>query len=229
MYELVLLRHGESTWNRDNRFTGWTDVDITELGAVQARHAAVKLKEAGYAFDLVYTSVLKRCIRTAWLVLDEMDLMWIPVVADWRMNERHYGALTGLDKAETAARYGDQQTLAWRRSYDVAPPPLAPDDPRALQNDPRYAGIAKEDMPLTESLKDTVTRALPSWSNSIAPAIKAGKRIIIIAHGNSLRALIKHLDGISDDDIPNLNIANGVPIIYRLDADLRPISHYFLD
>jgi 2,3-bisphosphoglycerate-dependent phosphoglycerate mutase len=228
MYKIVLMRHGESTWNLDNRFTGWTDVDLTEKGAAEARQAGKILKEAGYTFDLAYTSVLKRAIRTLWLTLDEMDLMYIPIVNDWRLNERHYGALQGLNKAETAAKYGDEQVLVWRRSYDVPPNPLEPNDPRGSYDDPRYATLKREQIPLTECLKDTVARVMPSWDESIAPAIRAGKRIIISAHGNSLRALIKSLEGISDEEIVSLNIPNGQPLVYELDADLKPIKSYYL-
>jgi 2,3-bisphosphoglycerate-dependent phosphoglycerate mutase len=228
MYKIVFMRHGESTWNLDNRFTGWTDVDLTEKGIAEAKQAGVLLKEAGFNFDLCYTSVLKRAIRTLWLTLDEMDLMWLPVKHSWRLNERHYGALQGLNKAETAAKYGDDQVLVWRRSYDVPPMPLEPNDPRASYNDPRYAGLKREEIPLTECLKDTVARVLPYWNDEIAPAIRSGKRILISAHGNSLRALIKYLDGISDKDIVSLNIPNGQPLVYELDADLKPIKSYYL-
>ena len=228
MYKIVLMRHGESTWNLENRFTGWTDVDLTEKGVAEAKQAGKLLKEAGFTFDVAYTSVLKRAVRTLWLTLDEMNLMWLPVIHNWRLNERHYGALQGLDKAETAAKYGDAQVLVWRRSYDVPPNPLDPADPRADFNDPRYAGLKREEIPLTECLKDTVARVLPAWHESIAPAVKAGKRILISAHGNSLRALIKYLDGISDADIVGLNIPNGQPLVYELDADLKPIKHYYL-
>lgn len=228
MYKIVLMRHGESTWNLDNRFTGWTDVDLTDKGMAEARQAGKLLKEAGLSFDLAYTSVLKRAIRTLWLTLDEMDMMWLPVKNDWRLNERHYGALQGLNKAETAAKYGDEQVLVWRRSYDTPPNPLAESDPRASYDDPRYAGLQRSQIPLTECLKDTVERVMPAWEDSIAPAIRAGKRIIISAHGNSLRALIKMLDGISDTDIVSLNIPNGQPLVYELDADLKPIRHYYL-
>jgi 2,3-bisphosphoglycerate-dependent phosphoglycerate mutase len=228
MYKIVLMRHGESTWNLENRFTGWTDVDLTEKGMAEARHAGKLLKEAGLSFDLAYTSVLKRAIRTLWITLDEMDLMWLPVKNDWRLNERHYGALQGLDKAETAAKYGDQQVLIWRRSYDTPPNPLDPNDPRASFDDPRYAGLAREQIPLTECLKDTVARVMPAWDEEIAPAIRAGQRIIISAHGNSLRALIKMLDGISDADIVGLNVPNGQPLVYELDADLKPLRSYYL-
>jgi 2,3-bisphosphoglycerate-dependent phosphoglycerate mutase len=228
MYKIVLMRHGESIWNRENRFTGWADVDLTEKGIEQARHAGRWLKEAGLSFDLTYTSVLKRAIRTLWVTLDEMDLMWLPTMHDWRLNERHYGALQGLNKAETAAQYGDEQVLLWRRSYDIPPLPLEPSDPRASFNDPRYADLKRHQIPLTECLKDTVARVLPVWNESIAPAIRAGRQILISAHGNSLRALIKYLDGISDQDIVGLNIPNGQPLVYELDADLKPVRSYYL-
>ncbi|AKZ64871.1 phosphoglyceromutase [Herbaspirillum hiltneri N3] len=228
MYKIVFMRHGESTWNLANRFTGWVDVDLTEKGVAEARQAGKLLKEAGFTFDQAYTSVLKRAIRTLWTTLDEMDLMYLPVQHDWRLNERHYGALQGLNKAETAAQYGDEQVLVWRRSYDTPPLPLEPSDPRASYNDPRYANLRREDIPLTECLKDTVARVLPAWNDTIAPAIRAGKKIIISAHGNSLRALIKYLDGISDNDIVGLNIPNGQPLVYELDADLKPIKSYYL-
>ncbi|MFM2086033.1 MAG: 2,3-diphosphoglycerate-dependent phosphoglycerate mutase [Pseudomonadota bacterium] len=228
MYKIVFMRHGESTWNLDNRFTGWTDVDLTEKGVNEARAAGQILKEAGFTFDVAYTSVLKRAIRTLWLSLDAMDMMYLPIKHDWRLNERHYGALQGLDKAETAAKYGDEQVLVWRRSYDTPPPALEEGDDRASFNDPRYAGLPKASIPLTECLKDTVARVMPAWDEEIAPAIRAGKKIIISAHGNSLRALIKMLDGISDDDIVGLNIPNGQPLVYELDADLKPIRHYYL-
>ncbi|HZW21918.1 2,3-diphosphoglycerate-dependent phosphoglycerate mutase [Noviherbaspirillum sp.] len=228
MYKIVFMRHGESTWNLENRFTGWTDVDLTEKGVNEARQAGKILKEAGFEFDLCYTSVLKRAIRTLWLTLDEMDLMWLPVKHDWRLNERHYGALQGLNKAETAAKYGDEQVLVWRRSYDVPPNPLDPDDARTSYNDPRYQGLKREQIPLTECLKDTVARVMPAWDEEIAPAIKAGRKILISAHGNSLRALIKSLDGISDKDIVGLNIPNGQPLVYELDANLKPIKSYYL-
>ncbi|MBU6492624.1 MAG: 2,3-diphosphoglycerate-dependent phosphoglycerate mutase [Burkholderiales bacterium] len=228
MYKLVLIRHGESLWNKENRFTGWVDVDLTEKGATEARHAGQLLREAGYVFDLAYTSVLKRAIRTLWHVQDEMDLMWIPVVHSWRLNERHYGALTGLDKAETAAKYGDQQVLVWRRSYDTPPPALTAGDSRDACSDPRYARLKREEIPLSECLKDTVARVMPVWNESIAPAIRSGKRIVIAAHGNSLRALIKYLDDVSDQDIVNLNIPNGIPIVYELDENLKPLRHEYL-
>lgn len=228
MYKIVLMRHGESTWNLANRFTGWTDVDLTEQGVAEARQAGVLLKQAGFSFDLAYTSVLKRAIRTLWGTLDEMDMMWLPVVHSWRLNERHYGALQGLDKGETAAKYGDAQVLVWRRSYDTPPDALPVGDPRDAFGEARYAGLTRADVPLTECLKDTVARVMPVWDQEIAPAIRAGKRILISAHGNSLRALIKSLDGISDEDIVSLNIPNGQPLVYELDADLKPIKSYYL-
>ena len=228
MYKLVLMRHGESTWNLDNRFTGWTDVDLTEKGVAEARAAGALLKAEGYAFDVAYTSVLKRAIRTLWNTLDTLDAMWVPVINDWRLNERHYGALQGLNKAETAAQYGEQQVMVWRRSYDTPPEPLARDDERTSFNDPRYAGLDPAQIPLTECLKDTVARVLPAWNDSIAPAIRSGQRVLISAHGNSLRALIKMLDGISDADIVGLNIPNGQPLVYELDANLKPIKSYYL-
>ncbi len=228
MYKIVFMRHGESTWNLENRFTGWTDVDLTEKGMAEARQAGKLLTEAGFCFDLAYTSVLKRAIRTLWITLDEMDLMWLPIVHSWRLNERHYGALQGLNKAETAARYGDEQVMTWRRSYDTPPLPLAPSDPRGSAGDPRYARLKPEEIPLTECLKDTVARVMPLWDESIAPAIRAGRRIIISAHGNSLRALIKMLDNVSDADIVGLNVPNGQPLVYELDADLKPIKSYYL-
>ncbi|HEV3104498.1 MAG TPA: 2,3-diphosphoglycerate-dependent phosphoglycerate mutase [Trinickia sp.] len=228
MHKLVLIRHGESTWNKENRFTGWVDVDLTEQGNREAQQAGLLLKEAGYTFDIAYTSVLKRAIRTLWHVQDQMDLMYIPVVHSWRLNERHYGALAGLNKAETAAKYGEEQVLIWRRSYDIPPPPLTPEQARVFYDDPRYAKVPRELLPHTECLKDTVARVLPIWNESIAPAIKGGKKVLIAAHGNSLRALIKYLDGISDNDIVGLNIPNGVPLVYELDEDLKPIRHYYL-
>ncbi|KVE38802.1 2,3-diphosphoglycerate-dependent phosphoglycerate mutase [Burkholderia sp. TSV86] len=228
MYKLVLIRHGESTWNKENRFTGWVDVDLTEQGNREAQQAGRLLKEAGYTFDIAYTSVLKRAIRTLWHVQDQMDLMYLPVVHSWRLNERHYGALSGLNKAETAAKYGDEQVLVWRRSYDTPPPALDASDERAPYGDPRYAKVPREQLPLTECLKDTVARVLPLWNESIAPAIKTGKQVLIAAHGNSLRALIKYLDGISDADIVGLNIPNGVPLVYELDENLKPVTHYYL-
>ncbi|QOL51020.1 2,3-diphosphoglycerate-dependent phosphoglycerate mutase [Massilia litorea] len=228
MYKIVFMRHGESTWNLANRFTGWVDVDLTDKGINEAKAAGRVLREAGFHFDLAYTSVLKRAIRTLWLALDEMDQMYLPIKNDWRLNERHYGALQGLDKAETAAKYGDAQVLVWRRSYDTPPPALEEGDDRASFNDPRYAGLPKEQIPLTECLKDTVARVMPAWDEEIAPAIRAGKQILISAHGNSLRALIKMLDGISDADIVGLNIPNGQPLVYELDENLKPIRHYYL-
>lgn len=228
MHQLILIRHGESVWNRENRFTGWTDVDLTEQGIAEAQAAGRLLKAEGYTFDLAYTSVLKRAVRTLWHVLDEMDLLWLPVIHSWRLNERHYGALQGLNKAETAAKFGDAQVLAWRRSYDVPPPPLDATDPRASYGDPRYAALAREQIPLTECLKDNVARTLPFWNECIAPAIRRGKRVIVAAHGNSLRALVKYLDGISDADIVGLNIPNGIPLVYTLDADLKPLGRRYL-
>ena len=228
MIELVLLRHGESVWNRENRFTGWTDVDLTARGAEEARRAGRLLAEEGHVFDVACTSLLKRAIRTLWLVLDEMDLMWIPVRRSWRLNERHYGALQGLDKAQTAAEYGNAQVLVWRRSYSTPPPALAPGDERHPRGDPRYAALSDAELPLTECLKDTVARFLPFWYERIAPDLEAGKRVLIAAHGNSLRALVKHLDDVSDDEIVHLNIPTGVPLVYRLDDDLNAISHEYL-
>ena len=228
MYKIVFMRHGESTWNLANRFTGWVDVDLTEKGIQEAKNAGRALRDAGFTFDVTYTSVLKRAIRTLWLAMDEMDMMYLPVKNDWRLNERHYGALQGLDKAETAAKYGDEQVLVWRRSYDTPPPALAPDDERTSYHDPRYAGLEMAQIPLTECLKDTVARVMPCWNEEIAPAIRAGKNILVSAHGNSLRAIIKMLDNISDADIVGLNIPNGQPLVYELDADLKPIKSYYL-
>ena len=228
MYKLVLMRHGESQWNLENRFTGWTDVDLTDTGREQARKAGELLKKEGYEFDLAYTSVLKRAIRTLWIALDALDAMYTPVGINWRLNERHYGNLQGLNEAETAAKYGDEQVLIWRRAYAIAPEPLALDDERHPRFDSRYAKIPSEQLPATECLKDTVARVLPFWNDSIAPAIRAGRRVLVAAHGNSLRALIKHLDNISDDDIVGLNIPTGQPLVYELDEDLRPIRHYYL-
>ena len=228
MHKLVLIRHGESTWNLENRFTGWTDVALTPLGIEQAKKAGTMLKEAGFEFDVAYTSVLKRATHTLWHCLDAMDRTWLPVVNSWRLNERHYGALQGLDKAETAKKYGDAQVLLWRRSYDVPPPSLEASDPRSERADIRYAKLKPEQIPLTECLKDTVARMMPFWDESLAPAIRAGKRTVIAAHGNSIRALVKHLDGISDEDIVGLNIPNGLPLVYELDANLKPIRHYYL-
>jgi 2,3-bisphosphoglycerate-dependent phosphoglycerate mutase len=228
MYKVVLLRHGESAWNKENRFTGWTDVDLSDRGREEARAAGELLKKEGYVFDVAFTSVLKRAIRTCWIALDQLDLLWIPVPRDWRLNERHYGALQGLDKAETAAKHGDAQLKIWRRSYDIPPPPLAADDPRHPARDPRYAGLRPDQVPLSESLKDTVARFLPAWEETIAPAIRSGKRVLIAAHGNSLRALVKYLDKVSDDDIVELNIPTGIPLVYELDEQLAPIRHYYL-
>ncbi len=228
MYKLVLIRHGESTWNLENRFTGWTDVDLTPTGVAQAQEAGRLLKAEGYEFDLVFTSVLKRAIWTTWHALDQMDRHWLPVVNHWRLNERHYGALQGLNKAETAKQFGDQQVLVWRRSYDTPPPALAADDPRCERGDRRYEKLAAGEVPLTECLKDTVARVLPYWNDTIAPAIRAGQRVLVSAHGNSIRALVKYLDQISDDEIVGLNIPNGIPLVYELDAALQPIRHYYL-
>ena len=228
MAQLVLLRHGESQWNRENRFTGWTDVDLTDKGRAEAQEAGRLLQQEGFTFDVAYTSVLTRAIRTCWIALDELNRLWIPVEHHWRLNERHYGALQGLDKAETAAQHGDAQVKIWRRSYDIPPPALDAADPRHPSHDPRYAQLAPDDCPGTESLKDTVARFLPYWHGTIAPAITSGQRVLITAHGNSLRALVKYLDGISDQDIVELNIPTGVPFVYELDAQLRPLSHRYL-
>ena len=228
MHQLVLIRHGESTWNLENRFTGWTDVDLTPTGLEQARNAGQLLKAAGFDFDVAYTSVLKRATRTLWHVLDEMDRTWLPVVNNWRLNERHYGALQGLNKADMARQYGEAQVLAWRRSYDVPPPPLDPADPRCERGDLRYARLKPEQVPLTECLKDTVARVMPFWNEALAPALKSGRRLVVAAHGNSIRALVKYLDGISDQDIVGLNIPNGIPLVYELDDALKPIRHYYL-
>ena len=228
MYKVVLLRHGESDWNKQNRFTGWTDVDLTEKGIEEAKISGQLMKEAGFVFDIAFTSVLKRAIRTLWLALDEMDLMWIQVFNTWRLNERHYGALQGLNKAETSAKFGDAQVHIWRRSYDIQPPALAVDDERYPGNDPRYATLTAEELPLTECLKDTVARFLPFWHNEAVPAIKSGKQVIIAAHGNSIRALVKYLDNVPEDEISELNIPTGVPLVYELDKDMKPIKHYYL-
>lgn len=228
MYKLVLLRHGESTWNQENRFTGWTDVGLTAHGMAEAHAAGQLLKKEGYDFDIAFTSVLKRANKTLLTVLEEMDRLWVPVHHSWRLNERHYGALQGLNKAETAAKFGDEQVLIWRRSYDVPPPPLEADDPRYEINDPRYAGLKPEECPRTECLKDTVARVLPFWNDTIAPTIQSGKRVIIAAHGNSIRALIKYLDKVSDADIVGLNIPTAQPLVYELDANLTPIRNYYL-
>jgi 2,3-bisphosphoglycerate-dependent phosphoglycerate mutase len=228
MFKLVLLRHGESTWNRENRFTGWTDVDLSEKGVQEARQAGMTLKQEGYTFDLAFTSVLKRAIRTLWIVQDELDLMWIPVKNSWRLNERHYGALQGLNKSETAAKFGEDQVLVWRRSYDIPPPPLEKGDPRSPGSEPRYRDLKPGQVPLAESLKDTYRRCLPYWYASIAPAVKAGKRVIVAAHGNSLRALVKYLDNVPDKDIVSLNIPTGIPLVYELDGSLKKISSRYL-
>ena len=228
MHKLVLIRHGESVWNKENLFTGWTDVDLSEKGVQEAKEAGRLLKEAHFTFDIAFCSVLKRAIRTLWLVEDALDLMWIPVHFNWRLNERHYGALQGLNKAETAAKYGEDQVKIWRRAYATPPPPLTPDDARYPGKDPRYAGLSQQDLPLTESLKDTVARFLPHWHEVIAPTIKSGQRVVIAAHGNSLRALVKHLDGISDEAIIELNIPTGIPLVYELDKDLKPIKSEYL-
>ncbi len=227
-HKLVLLRHGESTWNKENRFTGWTDVDLSEKGVGEARRAGQLLKENGFLFDLAFTSVLKRAIRTLWIALEEMDMMWIPIHNSWRLNERHYGALQGLNKAETAAKYGDERVHVWRRSYDVPPPSLEPGDARSPAKDPRYQTLANNEIPLTECLKDTVARFLPYWHENIAPAVRSGKRVIIAAHGNSLRALVKYLDDVSEEGIVELNIPTGIPLVYELDANLRPLRNYYL-
>jgi 2,3-bisphosphoglycerate-dependent phosphoglycerate mutase len=228
MYKLVLIRHGESTWNKENRFTGWTDVDLSEKGLQEAKEGGQTLKKEGYVFDIAYTSVLKRAIRTLWNVLDQMDLMWIPVIRDWRLNERHYGSLQGLNKSETAAKYGEDQVKIWRRSYDVPPPPLEPSDPRNAAFDPRYKNLKQNELPLTECLKDTVARVIPFWNDTLAPAIKSGKKVLVAAHGNSLRAMVKFLDNIPEKDIVELNIPTGMPLVYELDKDLKPIKSYYL-
>ena len=228
MYRLVLLRHGESSWNQENRFTGWTDVDLSDKGRDEAREAGRLMRDEKYEFDVAYTSVLKRAIRTLWIGLDEMDMMWIPVHRSWRLNERHYGALQGLNKAETAAQHGDAQVKIWRRSYDIPPPPLTADDPRHPSHDRRYGSLTREQLPLTESLKDTVARFLPYWHDTIAPAIKNGQRVLVTAHGNSLRALVKYLDNISEQEIVELNIPTGVPLVYLLNEELKPLQKYYL-
>jgi 2,3-bisphosphoglycerate-dependent phosphoglycerate mutase len=225
MRKLVLLRHGESKWNRENRFTGWTDVDLSPAGIEEARAAGRLIKSADLDFDLTFTSVLKRAIRTLWIALDELDRLWLPEEKSWRLNERHYGALQGLNKAETAAKFGEQQVLVWRRSYDIPPPPLSPDDERYEAKDPRYTGVT---VPRTECLKDTVVRVIPYWNSSIAPAVRGGRRVLVAAHGNSLRALVKHLDGIGDAEIVGLNIPTGIPLVYELDDALKPLRHYYL-
>lgn len=228
MKTLVLLRHGESDWNRENRFTGWTDVDLSEKGVQEGIAAGQQMKQDGYTFDVVFTSVLKRAIKTMNLALEQMDLLWVPVEKSWRLNERHYGALQGLNKAETAEKHGMEQTNVWRRSYDIPPPPLTPDDERYPGHDPRYAALTPEELPLTECLKDTVERFLPYWHETIAPVVKSGQRVLIAAHGNSLRALVKYLDNVSDDDIVGLNIPTGIPLVYELDDDLKPLRHFYL-
>lgn len=228
MHKLVLLRHGESTWNQENRFTGWTDVDLTPKGQSEAQQAGQLLRHSGFQFDVAFTSVLKRAIRTLWLALDELDQMWLPVHKAWQLNERHYGALQGLNKAEMATQYGEEQVLIWRRSYATPPPALAENDARYPGNDARYQGLAKSDLPLTESLKETVARVVPYWQEAIVPALKGGKRVILVAHGNSIRALVKHLDQISESDIVGLNIPTGVPLVYELDDNLQPLTHYYL-
>ncbi len=228
MHKLVLLRHGESDWNKENRFTGWTDVDLSDKGRQEAHEAGATLKAEGFAFDVAYTSVLKRAIRTLWMTLDELDLMWIPVHRSWRLNERHYGALQGLNKSETAAKFGEDQVKIWRRSYDIPPPALTPDDARYPGHDPRYQHLTAEDLPLTECLKDTVNRFLPYWHSTIAPAVRHGQRVLIAAHGNSLRALVKYLDDVSEADIVGLNIPTGMPLVYELGDDLKPIRSYYL-
>tara|TARA_S200000501_G_C20796852_1_gene732173 strand:- start:745 stop:1431 length:687 start_codon:yes stop_codon:yes gene_type:complete len=228
MYKVVLIRHGESTWNRENRFTGWVDVDLTKKGEYEARNAGKTLRDKGFSFDITYTSVLKRAIKTLWFVLDEMDLHWIPTIHSWRLNERHYGYLQGLNKAEVANEFGDQQVLIWRRSFNVQPPPMSTEKLKKLQNDNRYSKVKKEDLPITESLKDTVNRVLPLWKESIVPSIKYGKKILISAHGNSIRALVKHLDQINDKDIVKINIPNGKPLVYYLDENLKPIKSFYI-
>lgn len=228
MYKVVLLRHGESVWNKENRFTGWTDVDLSEKGISEAKSAGEILKKEGFTFDIAYTSVLKRAIRTLWIAMDEMDLMWIPVIRNWRLNERHYGALQGLNKAETAQKFGEEQVKVWRRSYDIQPPALEKTDPRYPGFDPRYKDLSEKELPLTECLKDTVERFVPYWEETIAPMVKSGKRVLITAHGNSLRALVKYLDNIPDADIVELNIPTGIPLVYELDDNLNPIKSYYL-
>jgi 2,3-bisphosphoglycerate-dependent phosphoglycerate mutase len=228
MTKLVLLRHGESIWNKENRFTGWTDVDLSEKGIEEAKRAGQLLKQEGYVFDLAFTSVLRRAIRTLWITLDEMDLMWIPVINSWRLNERHYGALQGLNKSEMAAKYGEEQVHIWRRSYDTMPPALEKNDPRYPGADPRYAGLSENEVPCTESLKGTVGRFLPYWNEAVLPVVSSGKRVLIAAHGNSLRALVKHLDSISDSEITGLNIPTGIPLVYEFDDEMKPLRHYYL-
>ena len=228
MHKLVLIRHGESTWNQENRFTGWTDVDLAEKGLEEAKAAGALLKSEGFVFDIAYVSVLKRAIRTLWIILDEMDRLWLPIRHSWRLNERHYGALQGLNKAETAAQYGEDQVKIWRRSYDIPPPPLDPADPRFPGNDPRYADLKPDELPVTECLKDTVARFMPFWESDLAPSIRAGERVLVAAHGNSIRAIVKYLDNVSDDDIIGINIPTGIPLVYELDENLNAIRHYYL-
>ncbi|MCX8093221.1 MAG: 2,3-diphosphoglycerate-dependent phosphoglycerate mutase [Candidatus Goldbacteria bacterium] len=228
MYKLVMVRHGESLWNKENRFTGWVDIDLSDKGKEEAKKAGQTLKKEGYTFDIAYTSVLKRAIRTLWIILDEMDLMWIPVVRSWRLNERMYGALQGLNKSEMAAKHGEEQVLIWRRSYDVPPPPLTKDDPMYPGKDPKYKDLKENEIPLTECLKDTVARVMPYWNETIAPMIKSGKKVLIAAHGNSLRALVKYLDNVSDKDIVSMNIPTGIPLVYELDDNLKPLNRYYL-
>ncbi len=228
MYKIVLLRHGESQWNLENRFTGWTDVDLTPKGVEEAKTAGLLMKQEGFEFDIAYTSVLTRAVRTLWIALEQMDMVWIPIINSWRLNERHYGALQGLNKAETAEKFGDEQVLIWRRSYDTRPPALTPDDPRFPGRDRRYAELTGDELPLTECLKDTVARFLPYWHETIVPMVKTGKRVLIVAHGNSLRALVKFLDNISEGEIVGLNIPTGVPLVYELDDELKPIRNYYL-
>jgi 2,3-bisphosphoglycerate-dependent phosphoglycerate mutase len=228
MHKVVLLRHGESTWNKENRFTGWHDVDLTDRGRDEAREAGRLLKDGGYVFDVAFTSVLKRAIKTLGIALDTLDQLWIPVTKSWKLNERHYGGLQGLNKAETSAKHGEAQTKIWRRSFDIPPPPLTVDDPRHPSHDPRYASLKPSELPLTESLKDTIARFLPYWHESIAPVVKSGQRVVVVAHGNSLRALVKYLDDIPESEITELNIPTGIPLIYEVDADLKPLRHYYL-
>ncbi|HLB32781.1 MAG: phosphoglyceromutase [Verrucomicrobia bacterium RIFCSPHIGHO2_12_FULL_41_10] len=228
MYQLVLIRHGESVWNQENRFTGWTDVDLSEKGVIEAKAAGELLKREGFSFDIAFVSLLKRALKTLWIVLDELDELWIPMERSWRLNERHYGALQGLNKSETAAKYGDEKILIWRRSYDVPPPPLETSDERFPGNDPRYADVPKEELPLTECLKDTIERVIPYWEEKIAPVVRQGKKVVIMAHGNTIRALMKHLDQLSEEEILHTNIPTGIPLVYELDQDLKPLRHYYL-
>ncbi len=228
MHKLVLIRHGESTWNQENRFTGWTDVDLSEKGRAEARQAGQLLQAQGFTFDVAHVSLLKRAIRTLWIVLDEMDLMWLPVQKSWRLNERHYGSLQGLNKSETAAKFGEEQVKIWRRAYDIAPPPLERSDPRFPGHDRRYADLKPENLPLTECLKDTIARFLPYWHDTLAPAVRSGQRVVVAAHGNSIRAIVKYLDNVSDAEIVGVNIPTGIPLVYELTADLKPIKHYYL-